>query len=152
MPYMMAPQGDDSTGMILAVVGLGVLGAGVAYYMLSQGEDSDSDSTDADKASDTKTTDTKTEKQAPSFVKDVADKWWDGGASGDYTCPTAKGVNVTGDSGNYKNYCIFDNEEDAKAQCLSDSGCKGYVTAGAKFQLTKNPIEHSVNGKLYRKV
>jgi hypothetical protein len=147
MPYMMVPQGDDSTGMILAVVGLGVLGAGVAYYMLSQ-KDSDSDSTDADKASDTKT-----EKQAPSFVKDVADKWWDGGASGEYTCPTAKGVNVTGDSGNYKNYCIFDNEEDAKAYCLSDSGCKGYVTAGgSKFQLTKNPIEHSVNGKLYRKV
>ena len=65
---------------------------------------------------------------------------WDIGTSGQYKCPSAKGVDVSSDNGNFANYCIFtgtDGKKNAEAYCKTDPNCLGYVTDGkGKYQLT----------------
>ena len=60
---------------------------------------------------------------------------WTNMPVGTYKCPTATNVNITGDNGNYKNYCIFDKpsaKDDVRKWCDSDDNCSGYL-------LTSNP-------------
>jgi len=69
---------------------------------------------------------------------------WDIGKSGQYKCPNAKGVDITGDIGNFANYCIFtgtDAKKNAEAYCTTDPNCLGYVSDGkGKFQLTSRGV------------
>ena len=69
---------------------------------------------------------------------------WDIGKSGEYKCPNAKGVDVSGDNGNFANYCIFtgaDGKKNAEAHCKTDPNCLGYVTDGkGKYQLTSRGV------------
>ena len=70
--------------------------------------------------------------------------YWDGGAK--LTCPTAVGVNLTGNNKDYANYCIFTGtgaEANAQTACSSISNCVGYVvgtdSTGPMYQLTTMP-------------
>ena len=70
--------------------------------------------------------------------------YWDGGAK--LTCPTAVGVNLTGNNKDYANYCIFTGtgaEANAQTACSSISNCVGYVVGkdntGPMYQLTTMP-------------
>ena len=70
--------------------------------------------------------------------------YWDGGAK--LTCPTAVGVNLTGNNKGYADYCIFTGtgaEANAQTACSSISNCVGYVvgkdSTGPMYQLTTMP-------------
>jgi len=69
---------------------------------------------------------------------------WDIGTAGQYKCPSAKGVDITGDNNNFSNYCIFtgtDAKKNAEAYCTTDPNCLGYVSDGkGKYQLTSRGI------------
>jgi hypothetical protein len=97
----------------------------------------------ADKAGDIGSK--RTAESAPTYkyAKYNDDPYWDGGDK--LTCPTAVGVNLTGNRGDYANYCIFtgnDAEKNAQNACSSISNCAGYVTNGGPdpmYQLTTMP-------------
>jgi hypothetical protein len=78
----------------------------------------------------------------PTYIEAGGDKWGAGERGGEYTCPGANGRNVTSDGGNFNNYCIFNNETDAKAWCSSDPVCLGYIHDKTRntFMATKKPI------------
>lgn len=54
-----------------------------------------------------------------------------------FTCPDAVGRNVSGNNGDYANYCIFNNAEDAITQCDKDPTCIGYTVRDGIYQLTR---------------
>ncbi len=58
---------------------------------------------------------------------ETGEGWWGGEGPNQYTCPGAKGRNVTGNNGDFNRYCIFDNETDAKEWCSSDASCKSII-------------------------
>jgi hypothetical protein len=76
--------------------------------------------------------------------------------SNEYICDDAncRGRNVTGNNGDFNNFCIFNNEEDAKAYCSSDPTCKGYINNNNFFQLTRNPVINpdTPNAVYYKKI
>jgi len=85
---------------------------------------------------------------AISYVKESG-SYWDAGESKSYTCPSAVGVNTSGDAGNFANYCIFTGanaKANAEKQCSLDSKCLGYVfgktpDGAVKVQLTSRGVE-----------
>lgn len=83
------------------------------------------------------------------YIQQTATNMWDSNASGEYKC-AAQNRNITGNNGDFANYCIFDTEADVRNWCsyASSQGCVGYVSEnGNKFQaLTKDPV--TVTGKV----
>lgn len=81
---------------------------------------------------------------------------WGGELGNEYTCPGANGRDIVGNSGDFNNYCIFRNEDDAKNYCSVDPKCLGYVKGinanQPMFEITAKPVANSVaNGVYYKK-
>jgi hypothetical protein len=124
--------------VILIVCCLVLIGAGVGIYFLITPTASTSTTTGSGTSggtTDTTTTHTTTYPQAEINA-------WDGNASGAYTCAGAVNRNVSGNGGDFNNYCIFDKAVDAETQCTKDANCLGYVYGGNFFQLVnKAPVK-----------
>lgn len=74
-------------------------------------------------------------------------------ASDAFKCEGAIGRNITGNNGDYANYCMFDEMSDAQNYCSQDPKCKGILAANNAYMVTReNPIVNTdVNGSFYRK-
>jgi hypothetical protein len=75
-------------------------------------------------------------------------------ATDKYQCPGATGRNITGNGGDFNNYCMFDNNKDAVTQCTSDPKCVGFLSGSDfKSQTTRTqPAPSSTNGTFYGKL
>jgi hypothetical protein len=78
--------------------------------------------------------------------------WWPSEGAGAFTCPGATGRNTGGD---YNNYCIFNNETDAKEYCSSDTSCQGVAKDNGRniVQATRNIVpDPNVNSRYFMKL
>jgi len=74
---------------------------------------------------------------------------WTSMPGGIYKCPTATNVNITGDNGNYKNYCVFDKttaKDDVRKWCDSDDNCGGYLQRSNPTQYVALPLDSRIIG------
>lgn len=76
------------------------------------------------------------------------EKLWPSERAGVYRCPDAVGVNKSGD---FSNYCIFNNRINAENYCNSDDRCIGFSTNGSIWQVTKKFGIGSFNTTSYTK-
>ena len=113
-------MGGDA-GMVVVMMGFGMIGLGILAWQqgwLKAGSE------------EKKTT-------SYAYTQDAA-QWWPSEKSGEYTCPTATGVNTTGNTGDFGNWCIFNDDSSAQKHCSSDSSCLGYLKMpGSYIQAVK---------------
>ena len=89
---------------------------------------------------------------APTYVYNVSQSGvWATEEPGAITCPTAAGVNLSGNAGDYVNYCIFNNESDAVNYCNANPGCQGYVYGSeGKYQISNAVAPNSYANGTYK--
>ena len=84
------------------------------------------------------------------YIQTIQNGVW---ASDGFKCEGAIGRNITGNNGDYANYCMFNELSDAQNYCSQDPACKGILGGNGAFVATRaNPIVNNVaNGSFYRK-
>lgn len=70
---------------------------------------------------------------------------WSNDAPGKLVCPNATGVNLTGD---YADYCVFNNAQNAINYCNNEPSCGGYVHVGDRYQIASSASHNpTMNGE-----